>query len=142
MAPPSFRAGVVAVVRRSDGLVLAFERSDVSDSWQLPQGGLLEGERPVHAAWRELAEETGLGPADVRLVTESPDWVVYELPQHLRKRRFIGQAQRWYEFAVLDDGVEPRPDGQEFVAWRWVEPSWLVRHVPEFRRVVYEKMLT
>ncbi len=132
---------MVAVVRRQDGHVLAFERRDVPGSWQLPQGGLQLGERPVHAAWRELAEETGLGPAEVRLVRESPDWVVYELPAHLRRRRFLGQAQRWYEFEPLDDSIEPRPDGQEFVAWRWVEPAWLVAHVPEFRRTVYERML-
>ena len=63
MAGPHFRAGVVAVVRRDDGLVMAFERADLPGQWQLPQGGLEAGESPVEAAWRELAEETGLGPA-------------------------------------------------------------------------------
>ncbi len=68
MGSRHFRAGVVAVVRRSDGQVLAFERADGPGNWQLPQGGLEKGEPPIDAAWRELGEETGLGPADVALV--------------------------------------------------------------------------
>ena len=59
MAKPHFRAGVVAVVRRSDGQVMAFERADAPGAWQLPQGGIESGETPEQAAWRELREETG-----------------------------------------------------------------------------------
>src|SRR5687767_13981343 len=58
MAGHHFRAGVVAVVRRADGRVLAFERADLPGQWQLPQGGLDRGESPEQAAWRELEEET------------------------------------------------------------------------------------
>jgi putative (di)nucleoside polyphosphate hydrolase len=137
-----FRAGVVAVVRNSQGDVLAFERSDVDGQWQLPQGGIEPGETPVAAAWRELTEETGLGPDDVELVDEYPEWTLYEWPDHVQQQgKRLGQAQRWFTFRVWDDEVEPAPDGVEFVSWRWVDTDWLIDQVVEFRRPSYERVL-
>lgn len=144
MAGQHFRAGVVVVVRHPDRRrVLAFERADAAGSWQLPQGGIEPGEEPVEAAWRELHEETGLGEAEVIARAEYPEWVAYEWPADLRtgdgRRR--GQVQRWFLFDALDGAVEPRPDGSEFVAWQWVEPTWLIDHVIEWRRPAYRRVL-
>lgn len=142
-ATQHFRAGVVIVVRRAgDGKVLAFERGDIRGAWQLPQGGMHEGEEPIDTAWRELEEETGLGVAHVVLEAEHPDWVVYEVPKDRRSPKVgRGQAQRWFTFRVISDAVEPTPDGREFVAWRWVDVDWLVDHVVEFRRPGYRRVL-
>lgn len=138
----NFRAGVVAVVTDSAGRLLVFERSDVQGSWQLPQGGVDLGETPLEAAWRELLEETGLGPDDVELVGEHPDWVVYEFPEEVRSAgKRLGQAQRWFLFRVRDDGVAPTPDEVEFVAWKWATPAWLLDHVVAFRRPAYQAVL-
>ena len=137
-----FRAGVVAVVERSDGLICAFERADAPGNWQLPQGGIEQGEEPLEAAWRELGEETGLSAGDVTLVAEHPEWMAYEWPAEVsRGRKGIGQVQRWFTFRLVDDATEPSPDGSEFVAWQWVEPAWLTHHVIDFRRAVYERVL-
>ena len=141
MSGPSFRAGVVIVVRRSDGDVLAFERADVAGSWQLPQGGLDEGETPLEAAWRELEEETGLGAGEVRFVGEHPEWTVYELPPASRRPARLGQVHRWFFFEVIDDNVVPTPDGHEFVDWRWMSPADLLDTVVEFRRPSYRQVL-
>lgn len=142
MASSNFRAGVVAVVTNSRGQLLVFERSDVPGAWQLPQGGIDVGEAPRDAVWRELGEETGLGPDDVDLVGEHPDWVVYEFPDQIRSAgKRLGQAQRWYLFRVHSDDVVPTPDEVEFISWRWVEPAWMLDHVVEFRLPAYRAVI-
>jgi putative (di)nucleoside polyphosphate hydrolase len=139
---PHFRAGVILVVRRAGGQVLSFERSDLRGHWQLPQGGMDSGETPVVAAWRELAEETGLGPEHVELVGEHDRWTVYEFPPGTRRDgERLGQAHRWFFFQMVDDTVTPEPDGREFVDWRWTDVSTLVAEVAEFRRPGYQQVL-
>ena len=141
MGRPNFRAGVVAVVRRSDGLVMAFERSDVTGQWQLPQGGIESGETPEAAAWRELHEETGLTSGEVDLVGEFPEWTVYVWPTEMREGDRLGQAHRWFFFDVRNDTVQPTPDGDEFVAWSWMTTDALIEQVVEFRAVPYRQVL-
>jgi putative (di)nucleoside polyphosphate hydrolase len=143
-----FRAGVVAVVRHPDrSRILVFERLDSPGSWQLPQGGIEQGEQPIEAVWRELGEETGLGEADVVARAEYPEWVAYEWPEAARAGigrdgKRLGQVQRWFLFDALDAAIEPVPDGREFGAWRWAEPEEMIAHVPEWRRAAYAKVLT
>jgi len=137
-----FRAGVVAVVTDTQGRIMAFERSDLPGQWQLPQGGIDVGEEPRAAAWRELGEETGLGPEEVELVAEHSRWTTYEWPFRVRNRgKRLGQVHRWFTFRVLDDAVEPTPDGFEFRSWRWVTAEWLIDNVADFRRDSYTEVL-
>ncbi len=154
MAKVLFRAGVVIVVgRRDDGRILAFERRDNPGQWQLPQGGIEDDETPTQAAFRELAEETGLRASQVVIVGEHPEWTAYEWPEDikaLKQRsgrgrtnggRIIGQVHRWFFVELLDPATEPRPDDDEFADWRWVEPVWLVEQVAPMRRAAYEQVL-
>ena len=142
-----FRAGVVIVVRHPNlREVMAFERADAAGSWQLPQGGLERGEQPIEAAWRELKEETGLGEAEVVARVEFPEWVAYEWPDdvqrdHGRDGKRRGQIHKWFLFDALGADIAPTPDGSEFVAWRWVDPAWLIDNVVEMRRPAYERVL-
>ncbi len=145
MAAQLFRAGVVLVVRRDGGDVLVFERGDAPGAWQFPQGGIDVGETPLDAAWRELAEETGLTSAHVELVLEVPEWITYEWPEEIRVRAKHGdsrrgQTQKWFVFRLVDpDAHEPVPDGREFVAWKWASPSNAISQVASFRQDAYER---
>lgn len=144
MGKPFFRAGVVAVVRRANGDLMAFERADVTGEWQLPQGGVDDGETIVEAAWRELEEETGLTSADVKLVEEYPHWTVYAWPDGVapgKRGDRLGQAHRWFFFEPLHERIEPKPDGVEFRAWKWMDPAELIDGVVGFRRQPYQQVL-
>lgn len=141
MVKPHFRAGVIAVVRRGDGKVLAFERRDLSGEWQLPQGGLENGETHLAAAWRELEEETGLTGRDVRLVDEYDGFTVYTWPAEMRRNGRLGQVHRWFFFEPLDDDLVPVPDGREFSDWTWIDPAELIERVVAFRKAPYRQVL-
>lgn len=153
MAGQHFRAGVVVIVRHPFlKMVMAFERAGAPGQWQLPQGGLEGDETPEEGAWRELGEETGLGPEHVHAVAEFPEWLVYEWPDDVREQQNarrrdegralrLGQVQKWFLFEAASPDVEPVPDGREFRDWRWVEPSWLVANVVAWRRDLYERVL-
>lgn len=147
MASAHFRAGVVVVVRHPDlHRVMVFERADSPGSWQLPQGGLKAGETPIEGALRELEEETGLTEAHVEVRAEFPDWIAYQWPDHVVAvkggvNNRIGQVQKWFLVDIIDPETAPTPDGREFRDWRWVEPSWLIDHVPEWRRDAYQRVL-
>src|SRR5262249_45679998 len=95
-----FRAGVGAVFANERGDVLACERRDIAGAWQFPQGGLKDGEAPIEAVRREILEETGITRDHLRLMTECPDLLVYELPPSAWSRKTgRGQVQRWFMFA-------------------------------------------
>jgi putative (di)nucleoside polyphosphate hydrolase len=139
-----FRVGVGLVVLNQLELVLALERSDAPGSWQLPQGGLRSGEDPETAAWRELKEETGLGPNQVLLERTVDLWVGYELPHELRSiKTGRGQVHKWHIFRLQPD-VElpplPRNEEAEFRDSRWMTFSELLDKAVAFRRPAYERI--
>jgi len=137
----TFRAGVGLVVSRSDGSVLVLERRDVQAAWQLPQGGLEEGEDSEGAAWRELREETGLTPEHVTLSAASEVWLGYELPvEYRRSKTGRGQVHQWFLFRLRKGIRLPRPPrarDAEFRARRWTDPAALVGLAVSFRRPEY-----
>jgi putative (di)nucleoside polyphosphate hydrolase len=115
-------------------------------TWQMPQGGIDEGETPIDAALRELREETGVRA--VTFLAELPEWLAYDLPADLDPMpkwaaRFAGQRQRW--FAMQHDGVDAdidlASDHPEFDAWRWVALGDTPALVVPFKRAVYERVV-
>jgi len=112
--------------------------------WQMPQGGVDEGEDQRAAAFRELWEETSVKNADYLAET---GWLTYEFPPYdgppHRLAKFRGQRQKW--FALRFTGIEteidpltPRNDQPaEFDAWRWERLDRVADLVVPFRREVY-----
>lgn len=139
------RDGLAFVGRRRNGP----EHVDDTHVWQMPQGGVDEGEDPYPAALRELYEETSI--RSVEKIGEIADWLYYDIPRDIVgqawKGRYRGQKQKWYAFrftgeegeidiANPGDGHDP-----EFVAWRWEKVENLPGLIIPFKRGVYERVI-
>jgi putative (di)nucleoside polyphosphate hydrolase len=141
------RAGRVFIGRRIDGP----EHVDATHVWQMPQGGIDEGEDPYLAALRELYEETNI--RSVEKLGEIGEWLFYDIPREIVgqawKGKYRGQKQKWYALRFVGNDSEidvahPAGGGHkpEFVEWRW-EPT---RNVPAlvvpFKRATYERVMS
>ena len=138
-----------AVLVNPAGLVLVARRANFPNAegpaggWQLPQGGIDADEDPRSAVLRELAEEIGTDRAEI--IGEHPDWLFYDLPEHLigvaLHGRWRGQRQRWFalRFTGADSDIrldaDPHP---EFDAWRWAPLADLPELAVDFKRPIYE----
>ncbi len=115
--------------------------------WQMPQGGIDEGEDLKAAAMRELYEETGVTSAS--LIAESSRWYTYDLPEHLIGKswngKYRGQKQKWFalRFEGADSEIQLQVPGhkQEFDKWRWAKMSELLDLIIPFKRSVYVELL-
>lgn len=122
--------------------VFVGQRADTKGSaWQLPQGGIDEGEDPVTAGLREMLEEIGTDRATFLLASRV--WRAYDLPPALARRmwggRFRGQTQMWlaFRFDGIDSDIRIDLKNAEFRAWRWQDPSELADLAVPFKRDVY-----
>ncbi len=142
------KAGQVLIGRRKNKRQV--EHVAPNFEWQMPQGGIDEGEQPYAAALRELYEETNI--SSVELLAESPEWYSYDLPvDNVRKvwrGRYKGQIQRWFAFRFTGPVSEidiDHPAGgaakPEFDAYRWENIDRLVDLIIPFKRPVYEKVV-
>ena len=142
-----FRANVGIILANSDGKLLLAGRVG-SKGWQFPQGGVLVGEDPEEAMYRELHEEVGLDRADVELLGITQDWLRYRLPDKFVRRNSqplcIGQKQRWFMLHLVSSADKVRFDmgnEPEFDRVRWVDFWRPVNEVIYFKRRVYARAL-
>lgn len=141
-------AGLVFVGRRRSDAGPEHVSAD-GHAWQMPQGGIDEGEAPLAAALRELHEETNVPAEAVTLLAETRDWLAYDLPAEVMKQawkgRYRGQRQKWFAFGLTGDesaiDVDAPGGGHhkpEFDAWRWERLEALPGLIIPFKRPVYE----
>ena len=142
-----YRPCVGVVLADAQGRVFTGERADTPGAWQMPQGGIDNGETPEIAALRELEEETGLSPDLVTVEAETDDWIRYDLPDDLIgkvwKGRFRGQEQKWFllRFRGQDADIDIARHDHEFVRWRWSSPDEVLSHIVPFKRHVYAQVI-
>ena len=128
--------------------VFVAQRLDTTlEAWQMPQGGLDDGEEPQAGALRELAEETGIAAHLVEIVARSGAEFLYDLPEDLIgklwKGRYRGQRQSWFLMRFLgeDSDVNLDTPHPEFRAWKWADPRDLPDLIVPFKRTLYENVL-
>ena len=152
---PDYRPNVGICLFNRKGQVWLGKRAGVDPAnfpgadvyiWQMPQGGIDDDEDVIRAGLRELEEETGV--VNVRLLTVSPGWLVYDFPEgysRKKKKRWLGQRQKWV--AMLFEGKDSEinletSDNIEFEDWRWADIDEAPQLVVPFKRGVYEEVVT
>lgn len=129
------------------GLVFVGERLDNPGAWQMPQGGIDEGESIDAAAFRELEEE--IGTRNARLLGTIDEWIYYDIPPHTAQKlwnnRYRGQRQKWVALAFTGADTDIRLDAfshPEFSRWQWVPLTSLLDYAVPFKRDVYSRVMT
>lgn len=150
-----YRPCVGVMLVNAEGRVFVGQRIDSKasgttegDAWQMPQGGIDEGEDLHPAALRELEEETGVTADLVTIIAESREEYLYDLPDHLIGKlwggRYRGQRQRWLLVRFTGADEQIRLDAHkhpEFAAWQWIDAEQLPEVIVPFKKRVYRQVL-
>ena len=139
------RTGVGIIVLNKENKVFMAKRIDnPKNFWQMPQGGVDEGEDFLRAAYRELDEETNI--KNVELIKELDGTTTYELPKHLLgiiwKGKYKGQKQKWFlmKFVGEEKEINIKTKNPEFLEWKWIEIDRITEVVVKFKLQVYKEL--
>ena len=139
------RSGVGIVLLNKDNKIFVAKRIDNPENfWQMPQGGVDQGEDFLSAAYRELEEETSI--KKVEIIEELDGFITYYLPDRLLgiiwKGKYKGQRQKWFLMRYLgEDGeINIKTKKPEFLDWKWVDLDEITKIVVKFKLHVYQEI--
>ena len=137
-----YRPCVGLMVFNQIGRVFSGQRIDnPNNAWQLPQGGIDDGENPIQAGIRELHEETSI--KSVIFIAEYPEWINYDVPLNLANNlwngKYRGQTQKWllFHFKGIDNEIDIKTKNPEFKSWNWIDQTELSSKAIYFKKEVY-----
>jgi len=140
------RIGVGIIVLNKQNKIFVGKRKDnPGDKWQMPQGGVDEGEDYTTAMRRELREETSI--QNIEIIKEIEKIYQYELPANLVgiiwKGKYRGQKQKWFITRFLGEEKEINLNTKhaEFIDWKWIEPKFLPEIIVNFKKDLYLNLL-
>ena len=140
------RTGVGIIVLNKQNKIFVGKRKDnPGDKWQMPQGGVDEGENYINAMKRELLEETSI--KNIKIIKEIDKIYQYELPENLVgiiwKGKYRGQKQKWFITRFLGEEKEINLNTKhaEFIDWKWIEPKFLPEVIVNFKKDLYLNLL-
>ena len=140
------RKGVGVIILNKENKVFVGKRKDNPvDNWQMPQGGVDNGEDYLSAMKRELLEETSI--KNIKVLSEIEGFFEYNLPEDLIgiiwKGKFKGQKQKWFIVKFLGDDreINLKTVNQEFIEWKWISPEILPNVIVDFKKDLYIKLL-
>ena len=140
------RTGVGIIVLNNENKVFVAKRRDNQiNKWQMPQGGVDEGETFLEAMKRELEEETSI--TNIEIIKEIRYWLEYDLPKNLVgkiwKGKYKGQKQKWFivRFKGSDTEINIKTRNPEFIEWKWIDVNDLPTVIVDFKKHVYIKLL-
>ena len=141
----TYRPNVGIMLINDKGEILIGERNDIPGAWQMPQGGIEEGEDIIAAARRELCEEAGVSPALTDFVKRTDDWIYYDYPDNVSEvhKKHRGQKQIWVllKFKGKDKDITPDTAEPEFLAFKWASPKEVIALITPFKRPIYESAI-
>ena len=139
------RSGVGIIILNKYNKVFVAKRIDnPKNFWQMPQGGVDDGEEFLKAAYRELEEETSI--KNVELIKELEGTLTYELPSHLLgiiwKGKYRGQKQKWFlmRFIGEENEINIKTKNPEFLDWKWIDLDQITEVVVDFKLHVYKEL--
>ena len=140
------RKGVGVIILNKENKVFVGKRKDNPiNKWQMPQGGVDDGEDNLSAMKRELLEETSI--RNIKLLKEIDGYFEYELPKNLVgiiwKGKFRGQKQKWFiaRFTGEEKEINLKTKDPEFIEWKWISPEDLPKVIVDFKKSMYLKLL-
>lgn len=146
-----YRPCVGVMLVNAEGRAFVGKRIDnkEGDWWQMPQGGVDDGEDLEAAMIRELAEETGARPRHLEVVAQLEEELFYDLPPELQGKlwggKYVGQRQSWFlvRFTGEDSDIDlDAHEHPEFCEWKWVDPELLPDLIVPFKREIYRAIVT
>lgn len=142
-----YRPNVAIILINKEGLVWIGERSDIPGAWQMPQGGIDDGDTIQETAYKELKEETGINPTEVTYIGETDEWLTYEFPHKAtpkegRGKIWKGQKQKFvlFYFKGKHKNINlHKATDKEFSRWKWHPWQDILAEAADFRKPSYEK---